>query len=103
MVTPYPDLRHFTTRDYGNRVGVFRILRALKAHGIRATFALSADLLARAAPLAEAIVEDGHEIAAAGLTATPSTTARWTRTRSAAALRPSAPPSTAPASRPRHG
>ena len=67
MVTPYPDLRHFTTRDYGNRVGVFRILRAMKAHGVRATFALSADLLARAAPLAEAVVEDGHEIAAAGL------------------------------------
>ena len=67
MVTPYPDLRHFTTRDYGNRVGVFRILRTMKARGVRATFALSADLLARAAPLAEAIVEDGHEIAAAGL------------------------------------
>ena len=67
MVTPYPDLRHFTTRDYGNRVGVFRILRALKAHGVKATFALSADVLARAAPLAQAIVEDGHEVAAAGL------------------------------------
>ena len=26
MVTPYPDLRHYTTRDYGLRVGVFRIL-----------------------------------------------------------------------------
>ena len=39
----------------------------MKAHGVRATFALSADLLARAAPLAEAIAEDGHEIAAAGL------------------------------------
>ena len=29
MVTPYPDLRHFTVRDYGNRVGVYRILEAL--------------------------------------------------------------------------
>ena len=30
MVTPYPDLRHYTTRDYGNRVGVFRLLKVLE-------------------------------------------------------------------------
>lgn len=67
MVTPYPDLRHFTSRDYGNRVGVFRILDALKAHGLKATFPVSAALLTRARPLIEAIAADGHEIAAAGL------------------------------------
>lgn len=67
MVTPYPDLRHFTSRDYGNRVGVFRILDALKAHGLKATFPISAALLTRARPLIEAIAADGHEIAAAGL------------------------------------
>lgn len=67
MVTPYPDLRHYTTRDYGNRVGVFRILKALRERGLTATFALSADLLELAPPLVEAIVNDGHEIAAAGL------------------------------------
>ena len=67
MVTPYPDLRHFTTRDYGNRVGAFRVLKALKAAGVTATFPVSAALLTRARPLIEAIQEDGHEIAAAGL------------------------------------
>jgi len=67
MVTPWPDLRHFTSRDYGNRVGVFRILDALKAHGLKATFPVSAALLSRARPLIEAIAADGHEIAAAGL------------------------------------
>lgn len=67
MITPYPDLRHFTTRDYGNRVGVYRILKALGTHGLRATFALSADLLARARPLVDAILAGGHEIGAAGL------------------------------------
>ena len=35
MVTPYPDLRHYTTRDYGNRVGVYRILEVLKAAGMK--------------------------------------------------------------------
>ncbi len=67
MVTPYPDLRHFTTRDYGNRVGVFRILRELKAAGVKATFPINAALLSRAPPLVEAIVADGHEIAGYGL------------------------------------
>jgi peptidoglycan/xylan/chitin deacetylase (PgdA/CDA1 family) len=28
MTMPYPDLRHFSLRDYGNRVGVFRVLKA---------------------------------------------------------------------------
>jgi allantoinase len=67
MVTPYPDLRHYTTRDYGNRVGAFRILDALAADGLKATFAVNADQLQRLSPLVEAIVEGGHEIAAYGL------------------------------------
>jgi peptidoglycan/xylan/chitin deacetylase (PgdA/CDA1 family) len=67
MVTPYPDLRHYTTRDYGNRVGAFRILDALTAAGLKATFAVNADQLQRLSPLIEAIVEGGHEIAAYGL------------------------------------
>jgi hypothetical protein len=67
MVTPYPDLRHYTSRDYGNRVGVFRLLRALRAVGLKATFPINASQLGRLAPLVEAIQADGHEIAAYGL------------------------------------
>lgn len=70
MVTPYPDLRHYTTRDYGNRVGVYRILDALKAAGLKATFPINADQLERLKPLVEAILADGHEIAAYGLSTT---------------------------------
>ena len=66
MVTPYPDLRHFTTRDYGNRVGVFRLLDALKTEGLKATFPINAVLLERVRPLVDAILADGHEIAAYG-------------------------------------
>jgi len=66
MVTPYPDLRHYTTRDYGNRVGVFRILDELERAGLRATFPINADQLTRLAPLVEAIDAAGHEIAAYG-------------------------------------
>jgi peptidoglycan/xylan/chitin deacetylase (PgdA/CDA1 family) len=67
MVTPYPDLRHYTTRDYGNRVGVFRILDELARAGLKATFAVNALQLGRLRPLIAAITADGHEIAAYGL------------------------------------
>lgn len=67
MVTPYPDLRHFTTRDYGVRVGAFRLLDALKAAGLKATFPINAVLLDRVRPLVDAILADGHEIAAYGV------------------------------------
>jgi peptidoglycan/xylan/chitin deacetylase (PgdA/CDA1 family) len=66
MATPYPDLRHYTTRDYGNRVGVFRLLKAFKDANAKATFAVNAVLLDRMRPLIDAILEDGHEIAAHG-------------------------------------
>ncbi len=66
MQTPYPDLRHYTTRDYGLRVGAFRILDALAAFGLQATFAVNARLLARVPPLIAAIKGAGHEIAAHG-------------------------------------
>jgi peptidoglycan/xylan/chitin deacetylase (PgdA/CDA1 family) len=67
MVTPYPDLRHYTTRDYGNRIGVFRILEELSRSGVRATFPINAAQLERLAPLVEVIQAAGHEIAAYGL------------------------------------
>lgn len=67
MVTPYPDLRHYTTRDYGNRIGVFRLLRELELTGLKATFAVNAAVALRYPPLIEAIRAAGHEIAAHGV------------------------------------
>lgn len=67
MKTPYPDLRHYTTRDYGNRIGVYRLLDVLAENGLRATFPVSAAMLAKAPPLLDAILRGGHEVAAAGL------------------------------------
>lgn len=67
MQTPYPDLRHYTTRDYGLRVGAWRILKALNTAGLKATFPVNAVLLDRARPLVDAILDGGHEIAAYGV------------------------------------
>jgi allantoinase len=36
-----PMVRHWAQRDYGNRVGVFRLMELLEAHGIRSTVALN--------------------------------------------------------------
>ena len=47
MVMPYPDLRHYTLRDYGNRVGVFRVLDALEKYGLRASAAVNGELAQR--------------------------------------------------------
>jgi allantoinase len=41
-----PDVVMWTERDYGNRVGVFRIMDVLDRHGIRATVALNSNLCA---------------------------------------------------------
>lgn len=67
MQTPYPDLRHYTTRDYGLRVGAFRILKELDAAGLKAAFPVNAVLLERARPLIEAIAAGGHELCAYGV------------------------------------
>lgn len=41
---PVPDVPSWSARDYGNRVGVFRLMEALDRHGIRATVALNSEL-----------------------------------------------------------
>lgn len=62
MTMPYPDLRHFTLRDYGNRVGIYRLLQAFDRYGIVPTFAVNAQVAERYPYLFDAIVERGNEI-----------------------------------------
>jgi allantoinase len=51
-----PDVPMWAERDYGNRVGVFRLMDTLDRHGIRGTVALNSDVCA-AHP---AIIEEGQ-------------------------------------------
>lgn len=39
-----PDIPVWATRDYGNRVGIFRLMEMLDRHAIRATVALNGDI-----------------------------------------------------------
>lgn len=67
LVTAYPDLRHYTLRDYGNRVGIFRVMKALDRFGIRASVAMNAAVAVRYPRLVAACVDRGWEIIASGL------------------------------------
>lgn len=62
MVTAYPDLRHYTLRDYGNRVGIFRIFDALDRSGVTASVAMNTRLAGRVPYLLNRVVERGHEL-----------------------------------------
>jgi peptidoglycan/xylan/chitin deacetylase (PgdA/CDA1 family) len=67
MQTAYPDLRHYTLRDYGNRVGIFRIMEALQVHGIAATVAVNAAVAVRYPALLQRCVSLGWEVMGHGL------------------------------------
>ncbi len=66
MSTAYPDLRHYTLRDYGNRVGIFRILDELVGRGLKATAAINAAVALRYPALIGAIGRAGWEVMAHG-------------------------------------
>ena len=52
-----PNVRNWAVRDYGNRIGVFRIMEVLDRHGIRGTVALNSDLCA----VHPEIIEEGQK------------------------------------------
>jgi allantoinase len=67
MVTPYPDLRHFTLRDYGARVGVWRMLELFDRLKLKATWAVNARAVERYPYLVRTLAgRAGDEIAAHG-------------------------------------
>ena len=62
MTMPYPDLRHFSLREYGNRVGIYRVLKALDSYGVTPTFAINAQVAERMPYLLDRLRERGDEI-----------------------------------------
>ncbi len=62
MTMPYPDLRHFSLRDYGNRVGIFRLFKALDKFNIKPTVAINGSMVERAPYLMDFIRDRGDEV-----------------------------------------
>jgi peptidoglycan/xylan/chitin deacetylase (PgdA/CDA1 family) len=56
--------RNYAWRDYGNRVGVWRMLDALAGAGARASFATNAAIAERYPELLSAVQQAGHEVIA---------------------------------------
>lgn len=64
MQTSYPDYRHYTAREYGTRVGFYRLLDAFKKAGIKVSVATNGAIANRYPEIIADIIADGHEIIA---------------------------------------
>lgn len=67
MERPYPSYWDFTQRDYGNRIGIYRLMKAMAARGVKGTALLSGALAREYPVLMDDIAAAGWEPACAGL------------------------------------
>lgn len=67
MVTPYPDYRTYTTRDYGTRVGWQRIVKVLDQYNAKISVPMNAAIAERHPFLVDQINERGWEVIAHGV------------------------------------
>ena len=67
MTMPYPDLRHYSLRDYGNRVGIYRLFKAFDQYDIKPTFAINAQAAMTMPNLMEQINDRGNDVICHGM------------------------------------
>jgi peptidoglycan/xylan/chitin deacetylase (PgdA/CDA1 family) len=65
-----PDQRMFAWREYGNRIGIFRLFEALDRYGLTATLAAGSAAIARCPRLVDEALARGWPVAAHGSHAT---------------------------------
>jgi allantoinase len=83
---PRPDCREYSWYQYGNRVGIFRIIELLDRYGIKATVAANSEAVVRFPYLVEAFAKRGYEFAAHGSTASRMITSRMSDEEERAAI-----------------
>ncbi len=81
-----PDFRTTSRREYGNRVGIFRVLDTLRHFGMRGTVAANTMCLLGRPALAAACVDAGHEICAHGMAASRMISSRTRRSQERASI-----------------
>ena len=64
MQTAYPDYRHYTAREYGTRVGFYRLLDAFAKAGVSVSVAANSAIAVRYPSIICDILSAGHEIIA---------------------------------------
>ena len=67
MERPGTSFWDFTLRDYGNRVGIYRIIKSLEKYGAKATAAMNSEIATRYPFLLDRLLERDWEIAASGV------------------------------------
>jgi hypothetical protein len=67
---PYPDYRAFSMREYGNRVGAFRLMEVIRAAGLKATLAVDSTAAATRGEVVQAALELGWDLAGHGVSVT---------------------------------
>jgi len=65
--TPYPDVRGYSYRDYGNRVGFWRMLEPLDKYNIRCCVSLNMAVLEHFPEIAEAMVQRNWDYMSHGI------------------------------------
>jgi len=64
MQTAYPDYRHYSSREYGTRIGLYRLLDAFAKVGAKASVAVNSAIAERYPSIIDDIVAAGNEIVA---------------------------------------
>jgi peptidoglycan/xylan/chitin deacetylase (PgdA/CDA1 family) len=82
----FPDYRSWTQRDYGNRVGIFRVLELLDRYQLKVTVAANSSALERYPYLVAELKRRGYEFAAHGSHATRMITSRMSEAEERAAI-----------------
>lgn len=67
LMLGYPDLWNYSSRDYGARIGIYRIMRVLDSFGLRATAAVNSAMTTRYPRLIDEMVQRKWEFVANGV------------------------------------
>jgi len=67
LTMPYPDYRHYTNRDYGNRVGIFRLLELMDRFKLTGSVMINATIAQRYPSLLSELTKRQLEIVAHGV------------------------------------
>jgi peptidoglycan/xylan/chitin deacetylase (PgdA/CDA1 family) len=76
LIRDFPNISRVSTREYGHRVGIFRLLDALRQRGVRPTVAIDAITAECYPDLLDRLQQDGAEFIAHGLSVTRPQTSR---------------------------
>jgi peptidoglycan/xylan/chitin deacetylase (PgdA/CDA1 family) len=67
LMSNYPDFWNYSGRDYGTRIGIYRIMRVLDQLGLRATAAVNAAIAERYPRLIDEILQRNWEVMSNGV------------------------------------